>query len=199
MPRILSGDPGTRNFSITVMDINRSLPKILDCVFFEDIIFNLSNHESEHKDESYLAYPDQLSITVKKIRKFLNTWKPDLVAFERFQTRGPASRGKTIELVTTMNAIWTTLAYTKKVTPNLIIAAEWKNMLNRKCKEVGGPDVKALEHIYQEAKSLYPVIEPHNLDSTFIGMYVNDRESLNKLSSLKNRKTIYRQLAKCLT
>lgn len=142
--RILTCDPGTRNFGIACVGVKGNKVDVIASAMLTHPITLLTNgHLAERK-----AY-------VTELRQWFDLYKPDAIIAERFQTRG--NGGPTIELVSTMNAL---LMAIKKKPFKYVVASQWKNAFNRRW----GTD--HLKGMYNDC-----LTTPHQLDAILIGVY----------------------------
>lgn len=150
---ILSADPGTKNFAISITQHKivggRLRSKILATGMIDTTIKNL-NHE-----------------VVKDIKRFerdmialRRRWKPDHVYFERFQSRG--LKGTTIECINIMLGIMIRVFH--DLDPRLLLASTWKNRIGRRL------DLKSSYKDFGLTRKHSPKT-PHELDATLIGFY----------------------------
>lgn len=142
--RILSADPGTRNYGIACVGV------VSDKI---DVVANsLLTNPITSLTAEVMAQRDLYSA---EIRQWFDLYNPNLTIAERFQTRG--NGGPTIELVSTMNAL---LGATRRIPYKYIPASQWKVAFNRRW----GDDY--LKGMYEDC-----LTTPHQLDSVLIGVY----------------------------
>lgn len=88
---------------------------------------------------------------------------PSLVAFERFQARGPQA-GASVEYVSFMNGILSSLCSANGIAIRAVMASEWKGAFNR-----ADPVGMDLDAAYAAAKK--HALLPHSFDSAAIAVY----------------------------
>jgi hypothetical protein len=142
--RILSLDPGSRNFGISVVGVKDGVIDVVANSMFTNPITSLVDR---HKTQRQV-FLDELDL-------WLNLYKPNAVIAERFQSRG--GMGPLIELVSTMNAIIGMRAL--DLPCKFITAATWKNQWHRRF-------TTPLDYMYKVCRTA-----PHPLDATLIGCY----------------------------
>jgi hypothetical protein len=142
--RILSADPGTRNYGIACVGV------IGDKI---DVVANsLLTNPMTSLTAEVMA---QRNLYSAEVRQWFKLYDPNLTIAERFQTRG--NGGPTIELVSTMNAL---LGAVRRIPYKYIPASQWKVAFNRRW----GDDY--LKGMYADC-----LTTPHQLDSVLIGIY----------------------------
>lgn len=155
---VISADPGTKNFAITVAShklVNgKMVSKILGTCMIDTTIKDLNSDVA--------ASIARFEKTLRKIRK---EYGPSLAYVERFQSRG--LKGTTIECINIMLGIFVRVF--SDLNPTLLLASTWKNRLNKRF------DLKELYKTsgLMSKKSIKTV---HELDSMFIGFYGFCRE-----------------------
>jgi hypothetical protein len=156
--RVLSFDPGTSNFAFSVQDHfyeNTKLrTNIVGTGMFNRCITQLHGRHMHHQIKRFKS----------AMIKLRDTYKPDLVSIERFQSRG--LRGTTIECICIM--IGFMLDIFRKQKPYIFLASTWKNRINKKI------DLKSSYTKYGLQLKASPKT-PHELDATLIGFYVATR------------------------
>lgn len=145
--RILTCDPGTRNFGIACVGVRGDKIDVIANSMLEHPITQLTN-----------GFMGQRKAFREELIRWFDLYDPDLVIAERFQTRG--NGGPTIEVVSTMNAL---LGAIKPVPVKYVIAGQWKNAFN---KRWAAGDKEFLKELYKEC-----LTPPHPLDATLIGVY----------------------------
>lgn len=156
--RILSMDPGTTNYGVTVLDVlvknNELKVKLIGSSMLERPIKNPLNASVEQR--AYTA----------NIYHLEHLYGPfDYVCAERFQSRG--LKGKTVESVNIM--IGTLLTMYPKV--ELYTAGTWKNAFNRLNEEYN------LKEVYDDLKDVTAHRakadrhQIHELDCALMGQY----------------------------
>ena len=173
-------DPGDSNFGYSLLEIKGSKIQILHIGMNADTISNLTEtpqlppkSKRKKKNPNYRipAFLDQLRIYKKFLVRCIKEG-PDLVATERYMTRG--IKGKSIECVSMMNGIAASMLTAKGISFILYSAASWKNSINR---------IVDLKELYVKCKKH---LKPHEIDSAFIA-----------LSAYMKYKTIKWQDPKC--
>lgn len=144
--RILAIDPGSKNMGVSIVAAKGTQVRVIANTVLTNPIYDLTQFETQKR------------IFLSEIRLWMNLYRPNGIIAERFQTRGAASMGVTIEAVGTMNGL---LAGAFEDLPlKLTTASTWKNALHRRFE---GFDLKEL---YKECRTT-----PHQLDSCFIGVF----------------------------
>lgn len=142
--RILSADPGTRNYGIACVGVLGDKIDVVANSLLTNPITSLTAEVMAQRD-LYSA----------EIRQWFELYEPRLTIAERFQTRG--NGGPTIELVSTMNALFGAV---RRIPYKYIPASQWKVAFNRRW----GDDY--LKGMYEDCRTT-----PHQLDSVLIGVY----------------------------
>lgn len=164
----IGNDPGYRNYGYTVLELCRRRKKIVVHVhelgMITTPITNLTNAElkpprSKRRKRVVVpneaAYPVQLAEFASAMDDIFDAYPTARVwTAERFQTRG--IKGKSIECVTTMNAVGCLGAAQRGIAYELITASTWKNTLNR---------VTTLTEWYGRG------LTDHTVDSFFIALW----------------------------
>lgn len=152
--RILSLDPGSVNFGLSILSVKHGKLKIEGSKTVIHLVKNMKDPLSQ-----YLAF--------KKELKALGSF--DMVVAERFQARG--NKGPTIECITLMLGALLELYPGKTV---FLTASTWKNRVNR---------VFDLKEYYEDLKAEQVAVRPisnrktvHELDSSLMGLYAYYRE-----------------------
>lgn len=153
---ILANDPGTANYGFCVIraTIHGSRPNVrLEFAVLEHGL--VRNTLRTLKNTRLLR--EELALYMSAMRKIKAKHAPVVWVAERYMTRG--IKGVTIELVSVM--IGSMLGrYHKQMRFRLIIAAEWKNQVNK---------LGDLKEFY---KAMRPYkITPHQVDACLIGIY----------------------------
>lgn len=150
---IISADPGTKNFAIAITKHSLVEGKLKSSVIatgmIDTTITNL-NH-------SVVGDVMRFERAMVKLR---NKYKPDLVYFERFQSRG--LKGTVIECINIMLGIM--IRVFSKQDPKLLMAATWKNRIGKRV------DLKSSYKDFGLSRKHSPKT-PHELDATLIGFY----------------------------
>lgn len=156
--RVLSFDPGTANFAFSVQDYSYKNGKlsaeVVGTGMFTRCITQLHGKHMHHQIRRFKS----------AMIKLRDTYKPDMVSIERFQSRG--LKGTTIECICIMIGLM--LHIFKKQEPKIFLASTWKNRINRLV------DLKATYTQYgMQLKASTKT--PHELDATLIGFYIATR------------------------
>lgn len=176
----LGCDPGKRNFSVSVWENKR----LLHTEIMKNTITNLT--ENDKKEEKFSK---QLHIYNNAVKYICKTYNPKVIALERFQTRGHG--GNLIEIISTMNGVWSVIALNRKVPCYLVTASAWKNTFNKTLV------TSTLKDLYEVGKK--EKIQAHTIDSSlisFYGAYLNGLipHPYKWLLSRENRKRFFQQL-----
>lgn len=170
--RILSTDPGTRNFGIACLGVkNNKIDVVASALLTHPITLLTSGHQAQRE-----AYEEELM-------RWITLYSPDAYIAERFQTRG--NGGPTIELVSTMNALLPTLVPKPY---KYIVASQWKNDFNKRWIDSDHDDYDT------PLKALYGtcLATPHQLDASLIGEYGLEQALDRRL--IYNLNTIVKQV-----
>ena len=173
MIRVLGLDPGEKTFCGSVVDIinhdnKPTSVKLRANSFVQNTLQNLTNSMvvERLKGKPPRQQPElnsSLSLFAEEFITMMRTWVPNLVGFERFQSR-PNLVTKTVESVSMMNG---TLAYISQsqfgVDARAITAHQWKSAVER-----AGLNLEAL---YEEGKESKTKTPAHVIDSIGIGLY----------------------------
>lgn len=140
---ILSCDPGTRNFGISV--VRFKLNPFRYKVLYNGMLQNTINDLTGDLTKSFSSYKSE-------IRKLKNKYKVDYICAERFMTRG--LKGTTIECVCVMLALLSQIGVKDF---RFITASQWKNAWNK----------------FHDLNTFYDVCpcETHQIDAVNIGLY----------------------------
>lgn len=142
--RILSLDPGTRNFGAAVVGvIDGRIDVVANSILMNPMLTLVDN------------YRTQQNIFIEELEEWFSLYKPDAIIAERFMTRGFG--GPLIELVSTMNGIITMIR--RDIPVKVIAASTWKNQWHRRFDT-------PLDYMYKVCRTA-----PHPLDATLIGCY----------------------------
>lgn len=175
--RWLGADPGTANFSVSVVEYDTETEeiKLLYVGMLENPIKNLTANPVRSKprrgkkalerdeprfDIGVILFRDEM---LWIIRHFNVTH----FAGERFQTRG-GFKGDSIESISIMLGIIFEICVRRKIVYFTTIAGVWKNAMARL-----GSDLPSL---YSHGKMIDKRIEPHMIDSTLIACWHSNRE-----------------------
>ncbi|MGL5013407.1 MAG: hypothetical protein ACRC6V_03830 [Bacteroidales bacterium] len=154
---VFSADPGTKNFAIAVADhrlVNGKIQStILGTGMLTTSIFSMTG-----------SIANEMRAFENSIVSIRKEYKPELISFERFQSRG--LKGTTIECINMMLALMVRVF--RHQDPRLILASTWKNRINKKT------DLKALYKEYGLTRKHSPKT-CHELDATLIGYYATCR------------------------
>jgi len=141
---VLAADPGSRNFGIALVGLERDKVKVY------------ANSVLMRPVDNLVSFTNTSSHFLQEIRQWM-AFGPDGVVAERFQTRGGASMGPLIECVSSMLGL--IRGRYPKTPIKLTIASAWKNRVQRRF----GVD---LREVYTEI-----AVQPHQLDAALIGVY----------------------------
>ena len=142
--RILSVDPGTRNFGIACVGVRGNKVDIIANAVLTNPMYNIADN-----------FPMQKKLFLDEIGMWLAMYKPDAIIGERFMTRGLG--GPLIEIVSMMNGMLSMLIPDAPF--KVISASTWKNKWNRRFKT-------QLDQMYKRVRTT-----PHQLDAGLIGCY----------------------------
>lgn len=142
--RVLSFDPGTRNFGISCVAAKENRTKVVANSILTNPMFDMTLFESQKK------------VFLKEIGRWVETYKPNALIAERFMLRGMGTGQAMGELVPSMIALVSAYFRLNTLT---IPAAQWKVPLQNRFDF-------DLKELYKQA-----LVEPHQLDSAFIGIY----------------------------
>ena len=155
--RIFSADPGTKNFAFAITEhvmVNGKMrSKIIGTGMLNKALTKLNGDIVK-----------DIKAFERELVAIRNKYKPDLAAFERFQSRG--LKGTTIECINMMLTIMVQVF--SKQSPKLLLASTWKNRVNKRV------DLKAAYKDYGLSRKRSPKT-PHELDATLIGFYIATR------------------------
>lgn len=147
---ILGGDPGSKNFAISVIEFRDRKLHVLGSKMLENTIHAYDD-----------TMQDQFNAFLSEVRAIRNEFKPDAAIMERYQTRG--NGGNTIEFVSMMNALlFRTLKHND---PVLVTASTWKNACTRQ-----GVDLKSLYSQYKMT-SVYCPKAIHEFDASMMAVF----------------------------
>lgn len=151
---VLAHDPGKTNYGIAVVQGQAVRNKLQVKVLLTKKL---------RRPLKRLKDPEQLTAEVGaylgEVGRLVEKYKPDLMIFERFMSRG--IKGTTIEVV---NVMLGALHCTFKQTLVPIAAVTWKSQFKRRWKF-------DLDRAYKECKT-----EPHLVDATLMGIYLLSKE-----------------------
>lgn len=141
---MLAMDPGSRNFGIALVGLERGKPKC----YLNSVMMRPVN--------DLVAF----ALTRKNFLTEVKGWMkygPNGIIAERFQTRGGSSMGPLIEQVSAMLGL---IGGTYPDVPiKLTIASVWKNSMQRRFQN-------DLKEVYKRVR-----VQPHQLDASLIGIY----------------------------
>jgi hypothetical protein len=140
--RILAMDPGSKNFGIACVGVENGRPVIL------------ANAQLRFPVNDLVNFPERRELFLSELKPWFDTFKPQAMIAERFQTRG--NGGPLIEYVAVMLGL---LAGTyPKIKTKFITASTWKNAFKRR---------------FFDLRLLYPdlLVQPHPFDAAMIGVY----------------------------
>lgn len=139
---VLAADPGSRNFGIALVGLERDKVKVY------------ANSVLMRPVDNLVAFTDTSTLFLKEIQQWM-AFGPDGVVAERFQTRG--NGGPLIEMVSSMLGL--IRGRYPKTPIKLTIASAWKSRVQRRF----GVD---LREVYTEI-----AVQPHQLDAALIGVF----------------------------
>ena len=154
--RVLTGDPGTKNFALAVTEYSNGKIRSVGTKMLEFPFHDLSSREAA----------EALHQVTREIRRLIKKYNVDALYFERFQVRG--SGVSAIEGINVMLGVILHLAWLYEKRSRLITASTWKNNCNR--NNVSG--IK-LDEAYKELKltSVHSPKAIHEFDASLIGVY----------------------------
>lgn len=154
--RVLTGDPGTKNFALAVTEYSDGKLRSLGTKMLEFPFRDLSSREAAAA----------LYLVTCEIRRLIKKYDVDALYFERFQVRG--SGVSAIEGINVMLGIVLHLAHLYEKRSRLITASTWKNNCNR-----NNASEMSLDEAYREFKltSVYSPKAIHEFDASLIGVY----------------------------
>ncbi len=161
----IGSDPGDSNYGYSVIDydIKTTRFSIRELGMFTCQINNLTESfqkppKSKRRKRivvpNYPPFSHQLVLFRDEWINLIVKYKANTITSERFQARG--LRGKSIELVSIMNAVIALEGMTHNVPVQLITASTWKNQVNR---------LFDLKLLYTKMR-----LTPHTIDSVFIAI-----------------------------
>lgn len=154
---VISGDPGSKNFAISVIE---------GALVEGKVMIKLHGTNMLPDEARLFDLTSGIKETLGNYRNLLKNLsleygKPSAVCFERFQTRGIL--GKTIECISMMNAVPPLIF--KSADVRVITAATWKNRVNKHI------DLKAAYKDYKLTR-VASTKRDHELDACLIGIYM---------------------------
>ena len=154
---VISGDPGSKNFAISVIE---------GALVEGKVKIRLHGTTMLPEEARLFDLTKDIQIPLGNYRNVLRNLareygSPAAVCFERFQTRGIL--GKTIECISMMNAVPPLIF--GKADVRVITAATWKNRINRFI------DLKASYKEYKLTR-VASLKRDHELDACLIGIYM---------------------------
>ncbi len=160
---VFSADPGTKNFAYTIQKVSfdgdKFKLKFLGTGMLKSPVIDLTGYNAQ----------TQLRHFKKQLKRIKKKYNPDVVAMERFQSRG--NGGSTIEAINMMLGMVPIVF--GKVNVYFPTAATWKNRTKPYF------DLKnAYKHygLTSKAKS-YTGKTEHQLDASLIGLWVFHKET----------------------
>lgn len=179
--RLLTLDPGPRNFGFSVSDFTDTGMKLLEVGQITSTITNLTRDNFYRKPTKAMrdkAKKKGVRLTKKDMPfepplnegflrfykaflKLVKDHRPDEIVVERFQSRG--LRGPVIECISIMLGIILTVAHTMKIKVRLVIASQWKNAINK---------ITNLEDFYTFGNTIG--FTPHECDTLGMALYHMD-------------------------
>lgn len=142
---IIGCDPGSRNFSISVI-------AGWDCLGTEMLKESIQNMRVGEYHEAINRYED-------RVKEILDFYNPRLVCAERFIVRGFGAN--TVELVGIMLGIMYSQCRLRGIDVKLISAGQWKTKVKK---------IIDLKQTYKQYKKSHK-IEPHTIDSLCIARF----------------------------
>ena len=154
--RVLTGDPGTKNFALAVTEYSDGKIRSLGTKMLELPFHDLSSREAA----------EALHLVTREIRRLIRKYNVDAMYFERFQVRG--KNASAIEGINVMLGVVLHLAWLYEKRSRLITASTWKNNCNR-----NNADGMKLDEAYKEFKltSVHSPKAIHEFDASLIGVY----------------------------
>ena len=143
--RMLSMDPGGRNFGISLLAVNEKLQ-----------VKVVVNSLLTNPVDDLVAVNNASELFMQEIDRWVTLYKPQAMAAERFQPRGLL--GPLAEKVSVMLGLLK--GVNRSVPLKLVTAAVWKNEWHRRFPHL------TLDEMYKLTRTT-----PHQLDSIFIGIY----------------------------
>lgn len=160
MVKILSCDPGEQSFAYSVTEIKNKKLIIHETSMLRNTVVNLTSDsrvlvKKRGKDPSLT---DGYRAFKKEMMSIHRRHHPTHFVTERFQTRG--IKGRSAETVSMMNAMGIVYAHEKKATYRLLMAAQWKNWINK---------IVPLDELYALGKVCG--LTNHTVDTIGIALY----------------------------
>jgi len=146
--RVLSFDPGIRNFGISCVATDRRNFRVV------------SNAVLMHPMDQMNQFEKQKKVFLEEVGNWVDLYKPQALIAERFMLRGAGTGMAMGELVPSMVAL---VSGYFKLNTLTIPAAQWKVPHQNRFKF-------DLKETYKEI-----LVEPHQLDSSMIGFYGLER------------------------
>jgi len=147
--RLLTFDPGTKNFGVSATSIVKGRPEILHLGLLKNPITDLKNGEREIQEYAF----------TREVLKLIRLYQPSTIVIERFQNRG-RGMGALVEKVSYMIGLLARICRKNNIQLILYVASQWKNDIKRKTG-------KKMEEYYKHVKPN----PPHVLDAFLLGMY----------------------------
>jgi hypothetical protein len=142
--RVLAADPGIRNFGLSVVACRGSQVRVMANTVLTNPMNDMTKFQVQRK------------VFIEELRRWVELYKPNAFIAERFMLRGAGTGMAMGELVPSMVALAAGVFDLNTLT---IGAATWKVPLQNRFDF-------DLKQLYKEAS-----VEPHQLDSAFIGIY----------------------------
>jgi hypothetical protein len=142
--RVLSFDPGIRNFGISCVAAKGNTVRVMANAVLTNPMNDMTQFQVQRK------------VFIEEIRRWVDLYKPQALIAERFMLRGAGTGMAMGELVPSMVALVAGVFDLNTLTMG---AAAWKVPLQNRFNF-------DLKEFYKEA-----LVEPHQLDSAFIGIY----------------------------
>lgn len=154
--RVLTGDPGTKNFALSVVEYKNGTLRVLGTKMAPHPFRDLSSREAAAN----------LHLFTEDIRELIVKYKVNGLYFERFQVR--AAGVSAIEGINVMLGVILYLAHMFQIPSRLITASTWKNNFNN-----NNSSGKKLDELYKEFKltSVHSAKAIHEFDGSLIGVY----------------------------
>jgi Holliday junction resolvasome RuvABC endonuclease subunit len=148
---MLSGDPGTKNFGLSVTEYTDKGRKVLWAGMNKYMVTSLLESDLKQQQAKF----------AKNILRLIKKYHPTHMAFERFQVRGMRQQS-IVECVSVMLGVLCEIARRKDIDITLLTAATWKNHFQK--------IYKPLPDLYEDGQTYK--VPPHIIDSNLIGWYV---------------------------
>lgn len=156
---VLSADPGTKNFAFAVTQHCNKNNKVKSRIIATGMLVDAMITDLKGDVAAKVLRFEKAMKTLR------DTYNPNYVYFERFQSRG--LKGTTIECINIMLGIMIRVFH--KQNPKLLLASTWKNRIGKKV------DLKSSYKDFGLTRKHSPKTA-HELDATLIGFYGMCRE-----------------------